>query len=103
MTSLNLFPITTEPWCLKDTMASTPKPLSIIVVMKIKADKLTRAEELWHEQINYLDTSEFAGKVKYSLWLNDEVEREFVVVQEYVSLISFQAAECSVRNGSLFD
>jgi len=57
-------------------------PITIIVILKIKPDKVPRAEELWREQIADIDATETAGNVRYSLFRRNGESNEYTVVQE---------------------
>ena len=57
-------------------------PITIIIILKIKPEKVARAEELWREQIVYIDTTELAGNVRYSLFRHNGEGNEYTVIQE---------------------
>jgi quinol monooxygenase YgiN len=57
-------------------------PITIIVILKIKPDKVARAEELWREQIADIDATEPAGKIRYSLFRRNDEGNEYTVIQE---------------------
>lgn len=56
-------------------------PITIIVHLKIKPEKIARTLELWNEQIADIEANEPIGNVKYTLFRNNNVENEFTVVQ----------------------
>jgi len=56
--------------------------MTIIVILKIKPDRVARAEELWREQIADIDATEPAGNVKYSIFRRNGEDNEYTVIQE---------------------